>query len=454
MMIHSGSATRTRRFLPIVLAVFAIAAFACTGGLSPGGGWSEPVVTDDGIFVADKNGDLRVFDEESGRFMNSGNAFFPGDDLAVGKFYGKPIITEDAIFLSAYDCSSADCEANVIAINRNAANLNLERRDSSGYLWEELRPFTPPNQDPQDRNDFNRWFNIETEIVGDIALHGDTLIFGTSEIGDDKDPGGFLIALDTTPGSVDGDRVKWMFPVEKRIWGTPVLVGDTAYFTSMDSHVYAVDLSEGISEKIDTNHDRLIWSFETDGAATAEPLIADGKLYVGDFDGKFYALDLEARALDNTGRTLDLNREWKFNAKGWIWAKAVIDGDVIYVATLDGDVFALNRDSGQPIWPGPTQIEGQIVAQPAIYDGPLKPSSGRSDRLLAVPSGDDAVWVVDAVTGQELGKFATSSGVKASPVVKDDLLYVHTLDREFQWFSLGDRAQQGCLKLQSGERCG
>ncbi len=445
---------RARRFLPVLLAVFAIAVLGCTGGLSPGGGWSEPVVTDDGIFVGDKNGDLRVFDQATGRFLNSGDAFFPGDKLNVGKFYGKPIVTEDAIFLSAYDCSGADCEANVIAIDRNADSLSLQRRDGSGYLWEQLRQFTPPDQDPQDRNDFYRWFNIETEIVGDIALHGDTLIFGTSEIGDENDPGGFLIALDTTPGSAEGDRIKWMFPVEKRVWGSPIIVDDTAYFTSMDSHVYAVDLTEGISEKIDTSHDRLIWSFETDGAATADPLIVDGKLYVGDFEGKFYALDLEARARDTTGRTLDPAREWKFDAKAWIWAKAVVDGDVVYVATLSGDVFALGRDTGQPVWPAPTEIDGQIVAEPAIYDGPPRPSSGRRDRLLAVPSGDDAIWVIDATTGQELGKFATNSGVKASPVVIDDVLYVHTLDRELQWFSLGDRSLQGCLKLQSGEVCG
>ena len=453
-MIHSGSAPRARRFFPILLALFAIAALACTRNLSPEGGWSAPVVTNDGIFVADKNGDLRVFDQDSGRFLDSGDAFFPGDDLEIGKFYGKPIVTDDVIFLAAYDCRGADCEANVIAIDRNADNLNLQRRDSSGYLWEEFRQFTPSGQDSQDRNEFNRWFNIETEIVGDIALHGDTLIFGTSEIGDDNDPGGFLIALDTTPGSVDSDRVKWMFPVEKRIWGSPVIVGDTAYFTSMDSHVYAVNLAEGISEKIDVSHERLIWSFETDGAGIAEPLVADGKLYVGDFEGMFYALDLEARILDTTGRTLDPSREWKFDANAWIWAKAIVDGDIVYAATLSGDVFALNRDSGQPVWPAPTKIEGQIVAQPAIYDGPPKPSSGRSDRLLAVPSGDDAVWVIDAATGQELGKFATDSGVNASPVVVGNLLYVHTLDRELQWFSLGDRSQQGCLKLQSGERCG
>ncbi|MCH7739165.1 MAG: PQQ-binding-like beta-propeller repeat protein [Chloroflexi bacterium] len=452
MMIHSGSAPRARRFLPILLALFAIAALACTRNLSPTGGWAAPVVTDDAVFIADKNGDLRVFDVASGQFRNSAGAFFPGDDFDVGKIYGKPIIKDDVIFLSAYDCSGADCEANVIAIDRNVDNI--PRSDSTGLLWRDLRPFTPPDQDSQDRNEFNRWFNIETEIVGDIALHGDTLIFGTSEIGDDDQPGGFLIALDTTPGSVSGDRIKWMFPVEKRIWGSPIIVGDTAYFTSMDSHVYAVDLSDGISEKIDTSHDRLLWSFETDGAAIAEPLIRDGKLYVGDFEGSFYALDLEARALDTTGRTLDLSREWKFDAKAWIWAKAVVDGDVVYAATLSGDVFALDRDSGQPIWPAPTEIEGQIVAQPAIYDDPSKRSGSRSGRLLAVPSGDDAVWVIDAATGQELGKFATNSGVKASPVVKDNLLYVHTLDRELQWFSLGDRSQLGCLKLQSGERCG
>lgn len=445
---------RQKRLIPLLLAVIVIASIACRGALSPGGGWSEPVVRGDSVFIADKDGDLRIFNQNTGQFLNSAAAFFPGEDLEVGKFYGKPIVTDDVIYLSTYDCSGADCEANIIAIDRNAESLNLQRRDNSGYLWGDLRPFTPADQDPADRTEFNRWFNIETEIVGDIALHGDTLIFGTSEIGGDNQPGGFLIALDTTPGRVDGDRIKWMFPVEERIWGSPIIVDDTAYFTSMDSHVYAVDLSEDISEKIDTSHARLKWSFATDGAATANPLIADGKLYVGDFEGIFYSLDLNARALDTTGRTLDPSSEWRFDADGWIWAEAVVDGSAVFVSTLNGDVFALDRATGEEIWAAPTEVDGQIVAKPAIYDGPPKPSGGRPDRLLAVPSGDDAVWVIDTATGQDLGKFATDSGVKASPVVVGDLIYVHTLDRELQWFSTNDRSQQGCLKLQSGDICG
>ncbi len=449
-----GSTRRIRRYLTALFALIALAALACTGGLSPGGGWAEPVVTDDGIFIADKDGDLRVFDPEARRFQNPLGPLFPGNDLDVGKFYGKPIITDDAIFISTYDCSGNDCEANVIAINRSAELLNLERRDSSGYLWEFFAPFTPIDQSAEDRGDPNRWFNVETEIVGDIALHGDTLIFGTSSIGGEKDPGGYIIALDTTPGRVESNRVKWMFPVDERVWSSPIIIEDTAYFSSMDKHVYAIDLTEGISETVDNDHARLLWSFETDGAATADPLIADGKLYVGDFAGSFFALDLQARASDATGRTLDPGREWKFDASSWIWAKAVVDGDTVYAATLGGELFALNRDTGAPIWASPAEIEGQIVAAPAIYDGPPRPSGGRTDRLLAVPSGEDAVWVVNAANGQDLGKFSTDSGVKASPVVSGNLLYVHTLDRELQWFSLTDRSQQGCLKIESGDICG
>jgi outer membrane protein assembly factor BamB len=313
-----------------------------------------------------------------------------------------------------------------------------------------VKQYTPPGQDASERNTTFQGFNAVTEIVGQAALDGDTLVVGTSHIGDDESPGGFLVALDAAGSATNFvSRVKWTFPVDDFVWSTPVVSDGVAYFTSLDKHVYAVDLSDDIVNAAD----RLIWRFEAEGALTAKPLIVNGMLYVGDLRGNFYALDLQARARTSAARALDPATEWRAETNAWVWAPAIEEGGVIYVSTLAGTVHAFDALSGTVRWAEPAKIDGQIVAAPLLIDGPTRPSGRARDRLLAVPSGSDDVWVLDALTGQDLGKFATEGGVKASPAATGNTLYVHTLKRQLQWFSLQDRALLGCVKLNNGEDC-
>jgi outer membrane protein assembly factor BamB len=316
-------------------------------------------------------------------------------------------------------------------------------------LWDRSKQYTPPGQDDSERVDSVSEFNVETEIVGATVLFGDTLIFGTSEIGGEKDPGGYLFALDSNPALRDFSRLKWAFPTGDAVFSTPVVVDGVAYITSLDKNIYAIDLADGIAN-VD---DRLLWSFTAQGAIAATPVVLDGKLYVGDLRNNFYSLDIATRARALSGDEIDSSTEWIYDANGWVWAEAVIEDGVAFVANLGGEVHAVSIANGQAFWSESVKIEGQIVAAPALYDGPPRPSTRQRDRLLAVPSGDLDVWVVDVATGQELGKFATGSSVKASPVVSESTIYIHTLDRELQWFSTNDRARLGCLNLNTGEDC-
>ncbi len=425
----------SRSIVSAFLVISLIATIACAGGLSPSGGWAAPVVTDDGIIIGDKDGDLVRVNPDT----NSVTTLYPGANLELGKIYGTPLIIGDTVFLASYDCRGNECEANV-------SSIDLTTRQP---LWDRSKQYTPPGQDDTERVDSVPEFNIETEIVGRTVLVGDTLIFGTSEIGGEKDPGGYLFALNSNPALQDFSRVKWAFPTGDAVFSTPVVVDDVAYITSLDRHVYAIDLADGITNV----GDRLLWSFTMEGAIAATPVVQDGKLYVGDLRNNFYSLDLSTRARAVTGDTINPSTEWKYDANGWVWAEAVIEDGIAYVANLGGEVHAVSITTGQAIWSDSVKIEGQIVAAPTLYDGPQRPSGRARDRLLAVPSGDQDVWVIDIATGQELGKFATASAVKSSPVVSESVIYIHTLERELQWFSTNDRARLGCLKLKNGEDC-
>ncbi|NQW18199.1 MAG: PQQ-binding-like beta-propeller repeat protein [Chloroflexi bacterium] len=432
---HVSRGDGRRNLIAAILAISLIATVACAGGLSPTGGWAAPVITDEGIIVGDKNGDLvRVLPE-----TNSRETLYQGENLKIGKIYGTPLITGTTAYVTAYDCKGNECVANVVGID-------LTTRQP---LWDRFKQYTPSGQDDAERSDALEAFNAETEVVGGAVLVDDTLIFGTAEIGGEKHPGGHLIALDAKSFPDVPGRVKWVFPTGDAVFSTPVVVDGIAYITSLDKNIYAIDLADGITNV----QDRLLWSFTAEGAISATPLVQDGKLYVGDLRNNFYSLDIATRERAGTGDAIDSSTEWIFDANGWVWAEAVIEGNVVYVANLGGEMYAVSIATGQAIWSNSAKIEGQIVAAPAIYDGPSRPSDGKRERLLAVPSGDGDVWVIDTITGQDLGKFATTSGVKSSPVVSGSTLYVHTLEGELQWFSTNDRARLGCLKIGNGEDC-
>ena len=438
-MFQRGLMKRRRSSVGLLLALSLITTIACAGGLNPSGGWAAPVVTDNGIIVGDKNGDLVRVNTDT----NTVETVYPGVRLRSteqpGKIYGTPLITATTTFFASYDCKGNECEANV-------SGIDLGTRQP---VWDRTKQYTPVGQDEGDRVDRVSEFNVETEIVGQMALTGSTLLFGSSSIGDEKDPGGYLFALDADPLPQGDSRLKWAFPTDEAIFSTPVVVDGVAYVTSLDKHIYAIDLSDGIIN-VD---DRLLWSFTAQGAIAATPVIVDGKLFVGDLSNNFYSLDLATRARMVSGDAINPSTEWSYDAGGWIWAAAAIEDGVAYVSTLGGEVHAVNASNGQAAWSFPVEIEGQIVATPTLYDGPPRPSGSARGRLLAVPSGDQDVWVIDTATGQQLGKFATASAVKSSPVISEEVIYIHTLERELQWFSTNDRSRLGCLKLDNGEDC-
>ena len=68
---------------------------------------------------------------------------------------------------------------------------------------------------------------------------------------------------------------------------SPAVVGDTVYFGSGDTNLYAVNTANG----------SLRWRYKTDGVIHGSPAIGGGMVYIGSFDTFFYALDAASGAL-------------------------------------------------------------------------------------------------------------------------------------------------------------
>ena len=107
----------------------------------------------------------------------------------------------------------------------------------------------------------------------------------------------------------------------------------------------------------------------------------------------------------------------------------VVGEDAVYVAAADGDVIALNRRDGTPLW---TQagLHRRGLSSPAL-DG----------SALVLADFEGYVHWLDAATGDFLGRTRSGdSRVTNAPLVVDDLVVVLTDGGSLNVFRRKDRA--------------
>lgn len=202
----------------------------------------------------------------------------------------------------------------------------------------------------------------------------------------------------------------WRFPDAARfpdqaklklraVYGQAIIDAGTVYFADYDSQVFALNLSDGsLRWKLDTGISGKIIS----GLSAQGDLLAfgtgDGYLYqIRKADGT------PAPGWDRAGRNLG----------SAIWAAPVYGGDVIYVATMGGEVRALRSADGSDAWSQPFGISAAIAE--------LTPLG--ASRLF-VPTLDGRVFLLDTATGTPVGNpFKASNWVWSRPAFRDNTVY-------------------------------
>ena len=200
-----------------------------------------------------------------------------------------------------------------------------------------------------------------------------------------------------------GEELPWSpFRTEGRIWSTPSVQNNIAYFGSQDHTVYAVDLRDGNE----------LWRYQTGGAVVGNPLLFQGKVIVGSFDKKLYALDAD-----------DGELEWAFESGNWFWAGPVTDGETIFAPSMDGYVYALDGSvppSGEPkgaLWRH--NMEGPLASKAALVPLGLVTASvdGRMRLLSTSPSNLIDGEVISNLPSLEKGEIKSPLVVGSPPAV-------------------------------------
>lgn len=172
------------------------------------------------------------------------------------------------------------------------------------------------------------------------------------------------------------------------------------------------------------------------GRGWSAPAAAEQKVFITTQAGKLTTLSISARS---GGRIFPGEGEWSFppgqKAKlGSLFAAPAVSDGVVYLASLEGRIYALDVSTGTEKWKEPYQVAGEIQASPLVVGG--KVFIAAADRVYAIDAQvGKSVWMQ---TNQNNGRVSVKSfhaygRVWVKPEVDEtaSTLYFGTLDREF-----------------------
>ncbi|NPV86008.1 MAG: serine/threonine-protein kinase [Anaerolineae bacterium] len=238
---------------------------------------------------------------------------------------------------------------------------------------------------------------------------------------------GCLYAVDARDGSL-----MWKYASEGGIAGRPVVWESDVYFGSEDRRVYAVSLRTG----------KLSWLYETGAPVRNTPRLAEGHLFIGSDDGYLYAINTAstrpvwrvdagsairstpclAEGMIVVGSEagdvfcIDFRGQirWRFKAKRGVTSSPTIEGGMVYFASLDAMVYALDVKTGWVTWR--FRMEKGTVSSPCCFE-----------KKIYIGSADGYIYCLD-VNGREIWKYRVGHQVSGSPVVCKGFVYCGAAD--------------------------
>jgi len=145
----------------------------------------------------------------------------------------------------------------------------------------------------------------------------------------------------------------------------------------------------------------------------------DGIIYVGTRDGRVVAINSSMVAINAS--TQELQWQWPDTAtpRSLVYTTPIVHGDLIYVGTYSGQVYALTIARGIERWVYPrTGSIGAIVGTPVV-----------ANETIYISSSDGRVYALDTTYGDLKWKSEPlADKLWTSPAVMGDTLYVSTFD--------------------------
>ncbi len=140
--------------------------------------------------------------------------------------------------------------------------------------------------------------------------------------------------------------------------------------------------------------------------------------------------ELEPLELVDIETKIKVQRLWKTNVGGGaeflrVALQPAGDGNRIYAASRDGNVVALDPQSGRTIWR--SELDVELSAGPGVGEG-----------LVVVGAAKGSLIAIDADSGEEMWRANITGETLARPAIDDDTVMVLTIDSRLRALSAFD----------------
>jgi outer membrane protein assembly factor BamB len=269
-------------------------------------------------------------------------------------------------------------------------------------------------------------------VYGSPVTDGTLIYFGGYD--------GTLYAVD--PARPEAERVVWRCAADRPsedgppspFVGGPALAGDMVLIGSEDGLLFSIDKAQPYGAT-DSCRRMARWTFAADGHIWDSPTVDGDVVYIGTLDGALHAVRIRD---DVASGKLAGQETWRFDAGAGIADSVTVADGVVYVGAFDNKLYALDAANGQPRWPQPFQAENWFWATPLLHQG----------RLYA-PSLDHNVYILDAATGAPVqDPVRTGGAVRGAPaLINGDRILVANEEGETWWIDAATGSAQAGGKV-------
>jgi outer membrane protein assembly factor BamB len=198
-----------------------------------------------------------------------------------------------------------------------------------------------------------------------------------------------------------------------------------------------------------TKFNKVKWKFHTGGMVIGSPAAVQGVIYVGSTDGNLYAIDSESG-----------QQKWKFQAKSRVPSSPAVSNGVVYFTAYDGNLYAVDASTGGLKWKFQTGGERRFAGKHLHGVQPVAETMPDPfDCYLSSPvvwngavffgSGDGNVYSLNAASGAVNWKFKTGDVVHASPALADGTIFIGSWDSYF--YAIDASTGQEKWRFKTGE---
>jgi eukaryotic-like serine/threonine-protein kinase len=309
---------------------------------------SSPVVVAGTLYVGSNDSNLYAIDAESGtekwKFKTA------------SRVTSSPAVAKGTVYFGSWD-------GNFYAVDSATGQQKWKFKTGGErrYTATHLHGAVPASESQPDPFDF---------YLSSPAVVQGTVYFGSGD--------GNVYALDAASGDL-----KWKFKTGDVVHSSPAVADGMVYVGSWDTYFYALDATTGAQKwRFKTGDDPVI---HNQIGIQSSPLVADGLVYFGCRDSNLYALNAHSG-----------EKKWAFNNKGsWVISSPVVKDGRLYFATSDTGLFhSVDAKTGNEIYS--LKFIWPLFSSPAI-----------AGNVLYIGSEEGKLFAVDLAKQQPAWTFQT-----------------------------------------------